>query len=109
MTALEMFKLASFIIKNNKEAIEVTSKKHAYIPSLDITLTNTNPVLFNMDECLGLKTGTTNRAGCCLVSYCKFNDRRIVSVVFGAETSQERGEKSELLMRYARQIVKTEK
>ena len=105
MTALEMFKLASYIIKNNKEAIEVTSKKHAYIPSLDITLTNTNPVLFNMDECLGLKTGTTNRAGCCLVSYCKFNDRRIVSVVFGAETSQERGEKSELLMRYARQEI----
>ena len=105
MTAKEMFKLASFIVSKYPDLTNITSKKSAYIKSLDVTINNTNPLLFNMDDCYGLKTGTTNRAGCCLVSYCKYKNHRLVSVVFGAESSQERGEKSFALMKYAKEMV----
>lgn len=105
MTAKEMFKLASFIVTKYPDLTNITSKKSSYIKSLDVTINNTNPLLFNMDDCYGLKTGTTNRAGCCLVSYCKYKNHRLVSVVFGAESSQERGEKSFALMKYAKEMV----
>jgi len=105
LTASEMFKLASNLVLNHPESLEITSLQRAYLPTLDVTLTNTNPLLFNLENCIGLKTGTTTRAACCLVSLCKTKNRRILSVVFGAESSQERGEKSEMLQRYVAYLL----
>lgn len=34
----------------------------------DIEVRNSNPLLYNMPEVTGLKTGTTNNAGACLVT-----------------------------------------
>lgn len=108
MSAKDMFKLVSVIVKKYPDLLEITSIKKCYLETLDVTLTNTNPLLFNMEECVGLKTGTTNRAGCCLVSLCVFKGKRIVSIVFGAENSSERGEVSETLMKYAKGLCSYE-
>ena len=70
--------------------------------------TNSNPLFFyNMDGITGLKTGTSNRAGSCLISTIYANNKgqqqKIVCIVFGGEDRSEMLEKSALLLKYAKQ------
>ena len=66
---------------------------------------STNPLLHNLPETTGLKTGTTNRAGACLVTSLTADDgtmeHDLVVIVLGAEDSIERGRVSGMLARYA--------
>ena len=77
----------------------------AVLESLGREVANTNPLLRNMPEVTGMKTGTTNRAGACLVTSLTADDgimdHDLVVVVLGAEDSAERGRVSELLAGYA--------
>lgn len=61
-----------------------------------------------MSEVTGLKTGTTNKAGACLVTSLTTDDGNIehdlVVIVLGAEDSAERGRVSGLLAKYALQV-----
>ncbi|HUG68717.1 MAG TPA: serine hydrolase [Pirellulaceae bacterium] len=50
---------------------------------------NTNELL-RIDGYLGLKTGTTNAAGACLVSYGRREDEDLIVVVLGAKSSPAR-------------------
>ncbi len=53
-------------------------------------ITNTNKLVRFYDGCDGGKTGFTNDAGFCLAATAKRGDMRIISVVIGEETSQNR-------------------
>ena len=53
-------------------------------------ITNTNKLVRFYDGCDGGKTGFTNDAGFCLAATAKRGDMRIVSVVIGEESSQNR-------------------
>ena len=68
---------------------------------------NSNPLLRNLSEVTGLKTGTTNKSGACLVTSLAADDETmthdLVVVVLGTEDSIERGRVSGLLARYALQ------
>ncbi len=72
---------------------------------------NTNPLVYNLSEVTGLKTGTTNKAGACLVTSMAVEDGTVehdlVVIVLGAESSIERGRVSGLLARYALQAFHT--
>ena len=72
---------------------------------------NTNPLLYNLPEVTGLKTGTTNKAGACLVTSLTADDGAVdhdlVVIVLGTEDSIERGRVSGLLARYALQTFYT--
>lgn len=109
MTSKDMFKLASYILNNYPEVKDVTSIKRIKMESFDKELKNTNPLLYNMEEVNGLKTGTTNRSGACLVTSLTVNDSNtnhdLVVVMFGAESSADRGRVSELLARYGKAVV----
>ena len=51
---------------------EITSQQEATLPSLNLEVRNSNPLLRNMPQVTGLKTGTTNKSGACLVtSLCR--------------------------------------
>lgn len=63
------------------------------------TLTNTNQVLRHFPYCTGLKTGTTNAAGKCLVSSASANGRTVVAVLLGS-SSPAVWEESEALLKY---------
>lgn len=63
------------------------------------TLTNTNQVLRHFPYCTGLKTGTTNAAGRCLVSSATANGKTVVAVILGG-TSPAVWQESEALLRY---------
>ena len=47
-------------------------------------LKNTNKLLTTQPDVIGIKTGTTNAAGACLVAAMKRNGREVISVVFNS-------------------------
>ncbi len=54
------------------------------------SMTNTNKLIRNYSFCDGGKTGFTNEAGFCLAATAKKNNLRLISVVLGAASSNER-------------------
>lgn len=106
MSAEDMFRLSSYIVNNYPEVTDITSTKKVRLSSFnDIEIKNTNALLYNMPQVIGLKTGTTTKAGACLVTAVKADvngeNHDLVVVMLGAETSQDRIRVSELLSRYA--------
>lgn len=105
MSAEDMFRLVSYLLKVYPQITDITSLEEATLPSLDMEVRNTNPLLRNLPEATGLKTGTTNKAGACLVTSLTADDgimeHDLVVIVLGTEDSIERGRVSELLARYA--------
>jgi D-alanyl-D-alanine carboxypeptidase (penicillin-binding protein 5/6) len=63
-------------------------------------LENTNKLLERVPYCDGMKTGTTNRAGRCLVASGRYNGRAAISVVLKS-TSRHIWDDSEQLLRWA--------
>ena len=76
---------------------------------MNYTTANSNPLVFNMPGTSGLKTGSTDKAGYCLVASCPVTvdgeEHTMVAVVFGAETPGERGQAAEILLRFAKDWV----
>ncbi|MCI9071925.1 MAG: D-alanyl-D-alanine carboxypeptidase [Lachnospiraceae bacterium] len=107
MSAEDMFRLVSYLMKVYPQITDITSLKEATLESLDLKVNNTNPLLHNLSGVTGLKTGTTNKAGACLVTSLTADDgtmeHDLAVIVLGAEDSIERGRVSGLLARYALQ------
>ena len=76
------------------------------MPSLSYNTANSNAVVFNLEGCNGLKTGSTNRAGSCLVATLPVTvngeTHTAVAIVLGAECADTRNQAAEILLRYAR-------
>lgn len=111
MSAEDMFRLVSHLLKAYPQVTDMTSLEKATLESLDLEVRNTNPLLQNLPEVTGLKTGTTNKAGACLVTSLTADDGNmehdLVVVVLGTEDSMERGRISGLLARYALDAFET--
>lgn len=111
MSAEDMFRLVSYLLKVYPQITDITSLQSATLPSLGLEVRNTNPLLYNLPEATGLKTGTTNKSGACLVTSLTADngtmEHDLVVVVFGTEDSIERGRVSALLARYALQVFHT--
>ncbi|MDE5716908.1 MAG: hypothetical protein K2I53_04690, partial [Lachnospiraceae bacterium] len=105
MSAEDMFRMVSYLLKVYPQITDITSMEEAVLESLDFEVKNTNPLLRNLPEVTGLKTGTTNRAGACLVTSLTADDGAVdhdlVVIVLGTEDSIERARVSGLLARYA--------
>jgi len=105
MSAEDMFRMVSYLLRVYPQVTEITSMKTADLESLNLKVRNTNPLLHNLPEVVGLKTGTTNKAGACLVTALAADDgimeHKLVVVVLGTENSTERGRVSGLLAKYA--------
>lgn len=111
MSAEDMFRLVSYLLKVYPQITDITSLENATLETLDFEVRNTNPLLRNLPEVTGLKTGTTNRAGACLVTSLTADDgtmeHDLVVIVLGTEDSIERGRVSGLLARYALHVFYT--
>ena len=105
MSAQDMFRMVSHLLNVYPRVTEITSLKSADLESLGLEVRNSNPLLYNLPEVTGLKTGTTNKAGACLVTSLTADDGNLehdlVVVVLGAEDSVERARVSGLLAGYA--------
>lgn len=61
-------------------------------------LVNTNKLVRFYDGTTGLKTGTTNKAGCCISASAKRGDTHLVAVVMGCANSKDRFEGAKSLL-----------
>lgn len=89
------------------------SQKEADLDTLGRQVSNTNPLLYNVPGVVGLKTGTTNMAGDCLIALIEAEDadgriHRLVAIQLGAEDETERATITEEMIRYAKQRLKEE-
>ncbi|MCR4588372.1 MAG: serine hydrolase [Lachnospiraceae bacterium] len=112
MTASDMFLLVRHLLTTYPQVIRITSQKEQDLPSFELTVKNTNPLLYNMKDVIGLKTGTTNMAGACLVSAMEVvdnegNPHMLIAMEFGGEDNTVRTTMSQLLLTYARQVLLT--
>ena len=110
MSAADLFLLTQLILRQYPEITEITSTALAHMPSLnDYWTANSNPLIYNMTGITGLKTGSTDRAGYCLVATMPVQKggetHNVVLVLLGAETAAVRGQAAEILLRYARAQV----
>lgn len=83
-TAYDLGIITRYAMQNPVFAAMVKTKETA-ISSLNsgrkVYLTNTNKLLWSNEEIIGVKTGTTNKAGKCLVSAAQRNGRLLIAVV----------------------------
>ena len=66
----------------------------------EIEFSNTNQLLTTYPPATGVKTGTTPQAGANLVASAEANDESYISIVIGAEDSEQRFRASEALLEY---------
>ncbi len=105
MSAMELFKLCAYLLKNESQITDITSLQYANLPTLKYSTSNTNTLVYNIPGVTGLKTGSTDRAGSCVaVSLPITRDgetHNIVLILLGAETPALRGQAGEILLRWA--------
>jgi D-alanyl-D-alanine carboxypeptidase len=66
----------------------------------EIEFSNTNQLLTTYPPATGVKTGTTPQAGANLAASAEANDESYISIVIGAEDSEQRFRASEALLEY---------
>lgn len=90
-TAYELAKIADYALKIDKfKKIVSTKNATVYINGYPKAINNTNQLLGSVWGVYGVKTGFTNGAGRCLVSACKRDNLDIITVIIGADTSEQR-------------------
>lgn len=104
-TAADLATITKELLVNYEdEVIKLTSTYEDYIrkdTSKPFWLVNTNKLIKGNTGIDGLKTGWTTQAGYCLVATKKVDGMRVISVVMGAESVDERSEDTLSLMNYA--------
>lgn len=104
-SAYDMAVLGREAVKHPK-LLEFTSTWQCYIRLNPVTgkgrtwLVNTNRLIVSMKGVDGLKTGFTNSSGYCLTATLKRGDLRLISVVMGEATGQDRFDESVKLLNF---------
>ena len=103
VSAEDMFKLARAILNKYPQVEEITSVKEMWLDYLYTSVYTTNSLMYNMEDVFGLKTGTTDAAGSCLISARRVTidgeEHILTAIVMGAESNADRFEMSELLLK----------
>lgn len=104
-TAQDMAKLAAALIRDHPELYSMHEvKEYTYN---DITQPNRNQLLWRDDSVDGIKTGHTEAAGYCLVASAERDGMRLISVVMGANSVQERTSYTKSLLDYGFRFFET--
>ncbi|ELP6119168.1 D-alanyl-D-alanine carboxypeptidase [Vibrio vulnificus] len=97
-TASDLAILADHLIDEFPEMLEVYSTKR--LDHNEIEQDNRNKLLSMDSNYEGLKTGWTENAGYCIISSYHNGDRRVVSVVLGSKTADNRIQAANVLSNY---------
>ena len=101
-TAKDMAIIAYNLLKHPK-ILEYTSVYEDYLEKNDGSktwLVNTNKLVRFYDGVDGLKTGFTSNAGYCLTATAKKNNFRLISVVMGEDTTENRSSDTVKMLNY---------
>ena len=106
MSAYDMFRLCGYLLENCPQITGITGRQYSTMSTLKYSTANTNTLVFNLSGISGLKTGSTDRAGCCVAVSMPVTrggeTHDLVLVLLGAETAELRGQAAEILLRWAR-------
>lgn len=107
MTTREIFQLSRYLIEKYPNVLQTAKIRAIEVVSRDFFQRNTNPLLDEIKEVDGLKTGFTNKAGYCYVSTfnirgrkTKTKDLRLIAIVMGAKDLEIRDAMSKILVQY---------
>jgi beta-lactamase len=95
-SAKDLFKLSRYIIKKYPEILEYSKVRKIVDPDHDINVASTIPLVGDIPGVDGLKTGTTDDAGACLISTVNMKEIdskdnfRTIGVVMGADQKSTR-------------------
>jgi len=104
-TAADLAKLAAALIRDHPEYYPLYAlKDYTYNK---IKQPNRNRLLWSDPSVDGVKTGHTKSAGYCLVSSAKRGERRLLSVVLGADSMAARATESQKLLNFGFQFYET--
>ncbi|MBC2021727.1 D-alanyl-D-alanine carboxypeptidase [Listeria booriae] len=100
-TAGDLLILAKELISDYPEILETTSRT-SYVTKDGNTVHTTNDLLQEnaVDGLDGLKTGFTDQAGYCLIATAVQNGDRLIAVVLGSRTDNDRMKSAETLLDY---------
>jgi len=102
-SARDMAIMGNYLVKNYPEILEYTSIYEDYLQRPDGSntwLVNTNKLVRFYKDVDGLKTGFTSTAGYCLTATANKNNMRLLSVVMGVDTSDNRTSDTVKLLNY---------
>ncbi|WP_100065051.1 D-alanyl-D-alanine carboxypeptidase family protein [Miniphocaeibacter massiliensis] len=106
MSVKDVYTMSKYAIEKHPEILKLSSTISLDFPNLEFKRESTIPFIKTIPGVDGLKTGTTDEAGFCLVSTFKpiknekIKDFRFISVVMGAETKEIREEVTENIINY---------
>ena len=104
-TAADMARLAAALIRDYPEYYPMYSQKEFRYNN--IAQSNRNRLLWTDPYVDGVKTGHTDSAGWCLVASARRGERRLVSVVLGANSDSSRAAESQKLLNWGFQAFDT--
>ena len=106
-SAADIATLSRNLIKDFPKMYSLYSRKE-YVFN-DIKQYSRNKLLYLDESVDGIKTGYTKKAGYCLVSSAKRGKRRLISVVMGAKSPEQRTNISKSLIEYGFRFYETHK
>lgn len=113
MSIQDLYKLVKYILIKYPQILEVTSQKELIVTERNFSKQATNPMLGVVEGIDGLKTGYTDKAGICLVSTMPVTgsgqDFRLIAIVMGAQSHDERISKTKELLEYGRDNFSSQK
>jgi D-alanyl-D-alanine carboxypeptidase (penicillin-binding protein 5/6) len=102
-----------YILTKYPETLDITSQKELVVTERNFSKASTNPVFGIVEGVDGLKTGYTDKSGLCLVSTMPITgsgqDFRIVSIIMGAQSHEDRINKTKQLLEYGRDNFSSQK
>ena len=106
-SAKDLAKLTQALINNFPDHYATYNEKEFTFSG--IRQLNRNKLLWRDDSVDGVKTGHTDSAGFCLISSAQRNDMRLIAVVAGSESENERLTASQRLLEYGFRFYATQK
>lgn len=102
-SARDMALMGNYLVSNYPEILDYTSIYEDYLQRPDGSntwLVNTNKLVRFYNDVDGLKTGFTSTAGYCLTSTAKKNNMRLVGVVMGVDSPDNRTSDTVKMLNY---------
>lgn len=114
-SARDLFKLTQHIVEKYPEILEYGQVREIVDPRRNIDVESTVPLIGDIEGVDGLKTGTTDRAGACLITTANMkkldekDDFRTIGVVMGADQKDTRDSVMSDLIYYISRYYNLEK
>lgn len=100
VTSAQDIAIVSAELLKHEEVLKYTTIWMDTLRNGELQLSNTNKLLKQYSGTIGLKTGTTSQAGCCITAAAKRDNMTMIAVILGAPDSKSRFSDAKKLLDY---------